>query len=91
MALRAPLVVLNHVSTILVYYTITIPSCQTISQYRHTSSGRYLLGDYDKKRDKFIVTDGGDFNFGTSAPCGVYAKSPSGGFFLTKYRRVAPD
>ena len=91
MAPRASLVVLNHISTILVHYTITIPSCQTISQYSHTSGGKYLLGDYDKKRDKFVVTDGGDFNFGTSAPCDVHAKSPSGGLFLTKYRRDAPD
>ena len=43
--------------------------------YSHTSGGKYLLGDYDKKRDKFIVTDGSDFNFGPSAPCGVHAPS----------------
>ena len=38
MASRESLVVLNHVSTILVYYTITIPSCQTISQYSSDSA-----------------------------------------------------
>ena len=43
--------------------------------YSHTSGGKYLLGDYDKMRDKFVVTDGGDFNFGPSAPCGVHAPS----------------
>ncbi|MCP4263048.1 MAG: glycoside hydrolase family 32 protein [Planctomycetes bacterium] len=43
--------------------------------YSHTSGGKYLLGDYDKKRDKFVVSDGGDFNFGPSAPCGVHAPS----------------
>jgi beta-fructofuranosidase len=43
--------------------------------YSHTSGGKYLLGDYDKKRDKFVVTNGGDFNFGPSAPCGVHAPS----------------
>jgi beta-fructofuranosidase len=43
--------------------------------YSHTSGGKYLLGDYDTKRDKFVVTDGGDFNFGPSAPCGVHAPS----------------
>jgi len=32
--------------------------------YSHTSGGKYLLGDYDNKRDKFVVTNGGDFNFG---------------------------
>jgi beta-fructofuranosidase len=43
--------------------------------YSHMSGGKYLIGDYDKKRDKFVVTDGGDFNFGPSAPCGVHAPS----------------
>jgi beta-fructofuranosidase len=43
--------------------------------YSHTSGGKYLLGDYDKKRDKFVVTNGGDFNFGPSQPCGVHAPS----------------
>jgi len=43
--------------------------------YSHTSGGKYLLGDYDTERDKFVVTDGGDFNFGPSGPCGVHAPS----------------
>lgn len=43
--------------------------------YSHTSGGKYLLGDYDKRRDKFVVTNGGYFNFGPSAPCGVHAPS----------------
>lgn len=43
--------------------------------YSHTSGGKYLLGDYEKDRDKFVVTDGGDFNFGPSAPAGVHAPS----------------
>lgn len=43
--------------------------------YSHTSGGKYMLGDYDTKRDKFVVTDGGDFNFGPSGPCGVHAPS----------------
>ena len=43
--------------------------------YSHTSGGKYLLGDYDTTRDKFVVTDGGDFNFGPSGPCGVHAPS----------------
>ena len=33
--------------------------------YSHMTGGQYLLGDYDKARDKFVVTDGGLFNFGT--------------------------
>ncbi len=43
--------------------------------YSHTSGGKYLLGDYDTGRDKFVVTNGGDFNFGPSGPCGVHAPS----------------
>jgi len=43
--------------------------------YSHTSGGKYLLGDYDTMRDKFVVTNGGDFNFGPSSPCGVHAPS----------------
>jgi beta-fructofuranosidase len=39
------------------------------------SGGKYLLGDYDTGRDKFVVTDGGDFNFGPSGPAGVHAPS----------------
>ena len=43
--------------------------------FSHMSGGKYLLGDYDKKRDKFVVTFGGDFNFGAAAPAGVHAPS----------------
>jgi len=43
--------------------------------YSHKSGGKYLLGDYDQQRDKFVVTDGGDFNFGPSGPSGVHAPS----------------
>lgn len=43
--------------------------------YSHTSGGKYLLGDYDTQRDKFVVTYGSDFNFGPSGPGGVHAPS----------------
>lgn len=43
--------------------------------YSHTRGGRYLLGNYDTARDKFVVTDGGTFNHGTSGPGGVHAPS----------------
>jgi beta-fructofuranosidase len=43
--------------------------------FSHMSGGKYLIGDYDKGRDKFVVTDGGDFNFGPHAPAGVHAPS----------------
>jgi len=41
--------------------------------YSHLSGGKYLLGDYDKERDKFVVTYGSDFNFGPSVPAAVHA------------------
>ncbi len=43
--------------------------------YSHMTGGQYLLGDYDTQRDKFVVTDGGLFNFGASNPSGVHAPS----------------
>ncbi len=43
--------------------------------FSHMSGGQYLIGDYDKKRDKFIATSNGTFNYGPSAPCGVHAPS----------------
>ncbi len=46
-----------------------------IERNSHMSGGKYLLGDYDTQRDKFVVTAGGDFNFGPFAPAGVHAPS----------------
>ena len=43
--------------------------------YSHMTGGQYLLGDYDTARDKFVVTDGGLFNFGPSTPSGLHAPS----------------
>lgn len=43
--------------------------------FSHMSGGQYLLGDYDKKRDKFVVTHGAKFNFGPFGPSGVHAPS----------------
>lgn len=43
--------------------------------FSHMSGGKYMIGDYDTNRDKFVVTDGGDFNFGSSEPGGVHAPS----------------
>jgi len=43
--------------------------------YSHTSGGKWLLGDLDRERMKFVVTDGGDFNHGPSGPGGVHAPS----------------
>ena len=44
-------------------------------QFSHMSGGKYLIGDYNTGRDKFEVTGGGDFNFGTAWPNGVHAPS----------------
>jgi len=43
--------------------------------FSHMSGGQYLLGDYDKKRDKFVVTHAGKFNFGAVSPSGIHAPS----------------
>jgi len=43
--------------------------------FSHMSGGQYFLGDYDKERDKFIVTSHGKFNFGAVSPAGVHAPS----------------
>ncbi len=43
--------------------------------FSHMSGGQYLLGDYDRQRDKFIATNHGKFNFGPYSPAGVHAPS----------------
>ncbi|WP_225000229.1 glycoside hydrolase family 32 protein [Cesiribacter sp. SM1] len=43
--------------------------------FSHMSGGQYLLGDYDKENNKFIVTSGGKFNHGAVSPAGVHAPS----------------
>lgn len=43
--------------------------------FSHMSGGQYLLGDYDKKRNKFVVTAGGKYNHGSVSPGGVHAPS----------------
>ena len=43
--------------------------------FSHMSGGKYMLGDYDTKRDKFVVDAGGDFNFGAFGPSGLHAPS----------------
>ena len=43
--------------------------------FSHMSSAQYLLGDYDRKRDKLVATSHGKFNFGAVEPGGVHAPS----------------
>ena len=41
--------------------------------FSHRRGGKWLLGDYDAQRNKFVVTNGGDFNHGPVSPSGVHA------------------
>ena len=43
--------------------------------FSHMSGGQYLLGDYERQHDKFVVTNHGKFNFGSYDPAGVHAPS----------------
>jgi sucrose-6-phosphate hydrolase SacC (GH32 family) len=43
--------------------------------FSHMSGGQYLLGDYDKQRDKLVVTAHGKFNHGAVSPAGTHAPS----------------
>ncbi len=56
-------------------YFLPIGNRYILPFYSHMSGGQYLLGDYDTKRHKFVVTNHGKFNFGPSGPAGVHAPS----------------
>lgn len=44
--------------------------------FSHSSVSQYLLGDYDKERDKFVATSHGNFNHGLRfGPGGIHAPS----------------
>ncbi len=43
--------------------------------FSHMSGGQALVGDYDKERDKFVVTSHHKFNFGPYGPSGIHAPS----------------
>ncbi len=43
--------------------------------FSHMSGGQYIMGDYDKARDKLLATAHGKFNFGAAGPAGVHAPS----------------
>lgn len=44
-----------------------------LSYFGSASGGQYLLGDYDKERDKFVVTSHGRINYGSIHPGGIHA------------------
>jgi beta-fructofuranosidase len=56
-------------------YFLPIGDRHILPFFSHMSGGQYLLGDYDKERDKLVVTSGGRFNFGAFGPSGVHAPS----------------
>jgi beta-fructofuranosidase len=41
--------------------------------FSHRRGGKYIIGKYDVNRQKFVVTNGGDFNHGPVFPGGVHA------------------
>ena len=63
--------------------------------FSHMSGGQALLGDYDKARDKFVVTAHADFNFGAWGPGGVHAPSATpdgeGGVYVIFNMNPAKD
>jgi beta-fructofuranosidase len=68
------------------FYPIGEGDKHILLQFSHMSGGKYIIGDYDTKRDKLVVTDGGDFNHGAVMPGGVHAPSAypdgDGGIFV---------
>ncbi len=43
--------------------------------FSHMSGGKYMIGNYNTQRQKFEITDGGNFNFGSMNPGGLHAPS----------------
>ena len=56
-------------------YFVPIGNRHILLFFSHMSGGQYLLGDYCRARDKFVVTNHGKFNFGSYDPGGVHAPS----------------
>jgi beta-fructofuranosidase len=56
-------------------YFLPIADRHILLFFSHMTGGQYLLGDYDTRRDKFVVTSHGRFNFGAFNPSGVHAPS----------------
>jgi beta-fructofuranosidase len=56
-------------------YFWPLGSKHILLHFSHMSGGKYVLGDYDAKRGKFVATGGGMFNFGPWGPAGVHAPS----------------
>lgn len=54
-------------------YFLPIGDRHILLQFSHMSGSKYLLGDYDTKRDTFVASSGGVFTCGSSSPGGVHA------------------
>ncbi|MBW8036737.1 MAG: glycoside hydrolase family 32 protein, partial [Planctomycetes bacterium] len=56
-------------------YFLPIGDRHIMIHYSHLSGAKYAIGDFDKKREKFVITDGGNFTFGPARPAAVHAPS----------------
>jgi len=56
-------------------YFLPIDDRHIFIHYSHLSGAKYAIGDIDKKREKFVITDGGNFTFGPARPAAVHAPS----------------
>ena len=57
------------------FYPIGNGGEHILLHFSHKSGGKYLIGNYDTQRQKFIVTDGGNFNHGPAKGGGIHAPS----------------
>lgn len=57
------------------FYPIGNGDEHILLHFSHKSGGKYLIGNYDTQRQKFIVTDGGNFNHGPAKGGGIHAPS----------------
>jgi beta-fructofuranosidase len=58
-------------------YFLPIGDRHILLFFSHRNGSKYLLGDYDTRRDKFVVTHGDRFTFGFWHPGGLFAPSAS--------------
>lgn len=57
------------------FYPIGNGDEHILLHFSHKSGGKYLIGNYDTQLQKFIVTDGGNFNHGPAKGGGIHAPS----------------
>lgn len=63
-----------------------------LMHFSHRGASHYMIGDYDKENDKFLVRNGGHFGFGPTFPGGVLAPSatPDGNGNVITLFNIAP-